>query len=224
MSHVKLTSTITVTIDDIDDSEGTPTPVATRGERRSTRARRPPGSSLNNTKRAIRRKPESISVKKLDKLKDIRVLIQQITNVPTIYQRVCFKGREIDDSSETVESIGITESEALQVLLLDVPDEDDVDIDSFDHVVPVTRSRSTNQKKPKSNGRAEGFAGTVLSGLDVPPSESEEAKAAREAKAAMEAQEREEAEIRAALPGVCRHCTFENDPSVKQCEVCENDL
>lgn len=192
--------------------------------RRSTRTRRPPGSSLNDKTKAVRRKPDSIPVKKLEKLKDIRIAIEDLTKIPTLYQRVFFKGREIEDSAETVESIGITEGEALQILLCDVPNEDDVDVSLLDDVVPVTRSRTTTKDNPKSNGRAEGFAGTALSGFDALPRESSEERQAREAKEAMEAQEKEEAEMQKAIRGCCRHCTYLNKPDALECEMCENDL
>ena len=213
-------------IEDNDDSESTSASAFYGGTvRRSTRARRPPGSSLSDKKKSVRRKPDEIFVKKEDKLRDIRIVVQELTNTPTIYQRFFFKGREIDDSAETIESIGITEGEALQVLLDDVPNEDDVDVSLLDDVVPTTRSRTKD--KPKSNGRVEGFAGTALSGLDAPSRETSTEREAREARAAqeaMEAQAREEAEMAKAIPGTCSACTFINEPSMQQCEVCGTDL
>lgn len=151
-------------------------------------------------------------MRRLETLKDIRILVQELTKTPTIYQRFFFKNREIDDSAETVESMGITQGEALQVLLLDIPDEDDVDITSFDDVPATSRSRTASKDKPKSNGRPEGFGGTALSGLDAT---SDQARVARE---------REEAEIRKALPGRCSRCTYQNNPGLKKCEMCDELL
>lgn len=202
-----------VSVDDYEERERSPSPVGTSGTRRSTRQRRQPGSSLANSKKPQRRKPELITVKKLDTLKNIRIKIQELTDTPTLYQRIFFNNREIEDSSETVESIGITQGESLQVLLLDVPNEDEVDIGLFENSAPVSsRPRATSKDKPKSNGRPEGFVGTALSGLDA---RSDEARAARE---------REEAEILAAIPGRCRVCTYQNEAGVKRCEMCENDI
>lgn len=185
----------------------------TNGTRRSTRQRKQPGSSLASSKKSQRRRPEVITVKRLDTLKDIRIKIEEITKTPTLYQRIFFKNREVEDSAETVESIGITQGESLQVLLLDVPDEDDVDIDLFDDGVPVSsRPKVTSKDKPKSNGRREGFGGTALSGLDA---RSDAARLARE---------REEAEILAAIPGRCRTCTFQNEATATKCEMCENEI
>lgn len=184
-----------------------------QGTRRSTRARRQPGQAPSTSKKNRNRPPKMIVVQKLETLKDIRILIQDFTGVPTIYQRFFCKNREIEDSAQTIETIGITQGESLQVLLLDIPDEKDVDIASFDDNIPTfSKSRVTSKDKPKSNGRPEGFGGTALSGID---SRNDEARAARE---------REEAEVLAAIPGRCGICTFLNDPKAKTCEMCNNDV
>jgi hypothetical protein len=197
---------------DLDDSPDTheEMPLQPEGVRRSSRARKPAGSSLGTWKQKARRSPMEMPVRKAQTLKDIRMEVETRTKTPVIYQRVFFKGREIEDAAETIESIGITQGEALQVYEMKVDEDSDVDMSILHDHIPSHRSRSTSQKnKPKSNGRAEGFGGTALSGLDAMPSTSHEQQLA---------------EIATALPGRCRACTFENDAFARVCDMCEAPL
>lgn len=242
--------------------------------RRSSRARKTPYEA---EKKGPKRRPpiKRLKVSRSDTLKDIKVQIADLTSIPILYQQVFFKNREIERSDETVDSIGITDSETLLVLELEPPDEEDVNLAMLVDVDPE-KERVARSEKKKKKGRPEGFGGT---GLFDPSNAAErtthhvdaQAEQARPAAAWVAGVNRssepavrspspplygiengrlvpaersisnkpdspEQAatklngnstirdEVMAALPGACPDCTFQNDPHMTVCEVCERVL
>lgn len=89
--------------------------------------------------------------------------------IPTIYQRIFFKGVELDDNERTVGQLGILANDLLEVKILDLSggqsDVEMIAISSDDG------SKEGNEygrgKAPKKKPEAEGpaFGGTLLSGI-----------------------------------------------------------
>lgn len=185
---------------------------------------------------AKRRLPGSLTLKKEDTLKDIRMAIAENYRIQIMLQRIWYKGREIEDSSESVESMGITEHETLQVLEV-----------SADEPLDMSRTRGGKKAKSgKSNGRMEGFAGTGLHSFeadtqaaielslrdaeaespnakrDRTSSDSEDYKHKRRKTGGEEEEDRELAMalLRSSPPWNCSECTFENDVKSSVCNVC----
>lgn len=184
-------------------------PPATAGTRRSTRTRRAPGSSLKDSKRPKRRSSNIITVKRADTLKEIRMQIEGLTEIPVLYQRVFFKGRELEDAAVTVEAIGTVRGEVLQVLELVIEDIDDDKLGDLPGI-PTPRIKAigekTKTKVSKINNRPEGFTGTALSGFDVV--DHSQARPAPSTN----------------IPGTCKQCTFINEAGTTQCTLCEGAL
>jgi ubiquitin carboxyl-terminal hydrolase 48 len=173
------------------------------GRRRSMRQSKKSGDQKPATKR---RPGQKLTVKRLDTLRDIRVAIEKKTEIPILYQKVYFNGREIEDASETIESIGVTDQETLFVQEL-IAYDDDVDISKLVDE-PTGKARKTQNGDKKATSRTEGFGGTGLLGFSaIPATEPEEA-----------------ASIAAALPGTCTQCTYLNSSDLHFCEMCEHPL
>lgn len=178
------------------------------GHRRSLRERKKPGSLSSTTATKIRRPSQKVEIERSDTLKDIRIKIDDLVDMPVLYQRIFYRGREIEDPAENVDSIGISAEETLFVLELPSHD-DNVDISTLIDVPHPQPSRNGKPSKTP-NGRVEGFGGTVLhgnNGLGYSIDEDDQA-----------------ANIAAALPGLCPQCTFQNDRLAKKCEICDTDL
>lgn len=177
------------------------------GRRRSGRQKKPPGSSLPWMQRE-RRQPVNIDIKRNHTLKDIRVKIEDRTGIQVLYQRVFFNRREIEDSQETVETIGITEGESLLVL------EVKQDIIDMDEVAKEVVSRAMSRFKSESESRrSEGFSGTGLLGNDTLDEDD-----------SMQDINDPEENLNRAMPGTCPACTFQNQPTAKECEICGKEF
>ncbi|SCV68974.1 BQ2448_1994 [Microbotryum intermedium] len=189
-----------------------------------------------------------IEMNKTDTVKALKISIYNKLSIPTICQRLFFKGQELDDSSATVEKLGVLPDMVLELFevkegalglskLEDVGDEVD--------------------RKGKRR-REEGFGGTGLFGwenvgaenledgadagedppsIDVPRKRKIEETASSSSAIAsgssrkkgrpviIEDAEEEEEEIVALLKSdegvACPQCTFRNASGMTQCEMCE---
>lgn len=105
---------------------------------------------------------KSMFVNKPDTVKAIKVCLAELYNTPTIYQRLFFKGRELDDSSETVEHIGICPGDTIEMLKVDAHD-DDVDFGALSDADEDSIAKGRGKKR-RTN--VEGFSGTGLYGWE----------------------------------------------------------
>ena len=190
---------------------------------------------------AKRRNPGSVMLDRTDTYKDIRLKISEDYKIPVMLQRIWYKGREIEDASETVESIGIIEGEVLYVL--EVPRDDPTDFSSD--------AKGKKSDKSKASRRVEGFAGTGLYGFDADTEaaiarsiestdddgvKSESNKRARDEEDGLNGavngkrrksteKDQDDPELAAALamslPWACEACTVENESGTSMCHLCE---
>ncbi|KAL7004407.1 hypothetical protein EMMF5_006026 [Cystobasidiomycetes sp. EMM_F5] len=169
-------------------------------KRRSTRLRQGPLSFDKKVDRPDLPKGFKLEVKKDTTLKDIRLEVCEITRIPVIYQKVFYRGREIEDAAETVESIGITEHETLYVVKFEAHDQD-IDISTLRDVDPA-KSRKSGDKS-RSRSRSEGFGGTGLLGAESSLDEINR-----------QIQLAESREVS------CQHCTLRNPAGAVVCDAC----
>lgn len=83
--------------------------------------------------------------------------INDVLDIPTIYQRLWYNNRELE-SSDTVEELGLYNGATIEVLEVSV--DDDIDLGKLDDAVPDADRKRKN--------RGEGFGGTGLTGWDSP--------------------------------------------------------
>jgi ubiquitin carboxyl-terminal hydrolase 48 len=119
--------------------------------------------------------------------------LQKELNIPTIYQRLFFKGKELTDNSETVSSLGILANDSLD--LREEKENDD------------TLNLDTNPfgRDPPEEGRA--FGGTILSGV------TQRANTSKEANHLSSPKER-------TMSNHCPVCTFINSDDLTFCTMC----
>ncbi|KAH8926999.1 hypothetical protein BT69DRAFT_891570 [Atractiella rhizophila] len=122
--------------------------------RRSKRLKVSNGLGGNGTKDLIR-KAKVMEVSKEDSLKDIKVKISELFNVPTIYQRVFLRCKELEDNEATVDELGITYEDKLDVMEVEVDEEE-----------ALSGRASKGRKGGKKKEEKEGFGGTGLWGYE----------------------------------------------------------
>ncbi|KAH9951255.1 cysteine proteinase [Amylocystis lapponica] len=154
----------------------------TGGVRQSNRIRQ--GKDLGKRRR--------VTITKTMTVKDLKILFQEEFKIPTISQRLFHHGRELDDSSASVLSLGILTND-----LLDLREEsEDVSLlsDSDDEHA---------KRKRKNEGR--GFGGTLLGGV---PQAAPEAKPVEPPRLVPTTKS-------------CLACTFDNPVDVTSCTICD---
>ncbi|KAH7929713.1 cysteine proteinase [Leucogyrophana mollusca] len=139
-----------------------------------------------------------LMVSKLTTVKDIKVMVHNELNIPTISQRLFYRGQELEDNSVTVESLGI--------LINDVVDlreemEDDGNLTESDTTQPKKRRREEK-----------GFGGTLLGSSQT-------------SVVAERATSSEREQTQPALEGkACQFCTLCNPTEAQVCQACEHAL
>ncbi|KAL4067914.1 hypothetical protein J3A83DRAFT_4097639 [Scleroderma citrinum] len=91
---------------------------AENGDHESMQGLRP-STGLRQSKRIRqgrgRRESARLTVSKSTTVKDIKTMLQDILKVPTIYQRLFYKNQELEDSTTTVEALGILINDTLHL-------------------------------------------------------------------------------------------------------------
>ncbi|TFY67092.1 hypothetical protein EVG20_g4062 [Dentipellis fragilis] len=120
-----------------------------------------PQRQSKRLRKATARRERRLCISKTMSVKDIKLLIQEQMDVPTICQRLFYQGHELLDNEVTVPTLGILANDVLDLR----EESEDVDLlDESDSEVP--------RKKRRDEGG--GFGGTLLSGdptSEDPPSE-----------------------------------------------------
>ena len=118
-------------------------------------------------------------------------------DIPTIYQRLYFLGKEIEDNATEIVSLGVMANDTLY-LREEAEDVDMLDTDSED---PLPKSRA-------DEGR--GFGGTLLSSsASIGSANNNTTQPKFEPKR---------------LVRTCSACTFNNASDADVCEICETQL
>jgi hypothetical protein len=125
------------------------------------------------------------------------IQLQDELNIPTICQRLFYHGLELDDSSATVQSIGILANDTLD-LREESEDNDRLNSDS-----------DVSHAKKKRRQEERGFSGTLLGG-----GKSDEGHNDRDG-VPTDGQADEK---------ICFACTFANPPNVTFCGVCDTSF
>ncbi|GJJ12668.1 hypothetical protein Clacol_006912 [Clathrus columnatus] len=157
-------------------------------------------------------KIKDITVRKDMTVKEMKMEIQDVFNIPTICQQLFLRGNELTDGSETVASLGILANETLDL-------KEEKEVIDMDSDVDIDSQRSP--KKRREEGRA--FGGTVLSG-DV-----KRTLPATAAKPETNDTDNKVDDVKPSSPETtdekhCPMCTFINPPDVIRCTICESDL
>ncbi|KAF8498901.1 hypothetical protein JB92DRAFT_2983100 [Gautieria morchelliformis] len=105
-------------------------------------------SSLRRSKRRADRK--YVTVRKSWTVKDIKMVLHDEFNIPTICQRLYFKNQELSNNLDTVASLGILANDTLE--LREEKENEDA----------LTSDVEQCSREPREEGRA--FGGTILSG------------------------------------------------------------
>ena len=126
----------------------------------------------------------------------ITIQLQEELSIPTIYQRLFHQGRELEDNSVTLVSVGVVAND-----VLDLREEaEDVDLIGSD-------GEEVGQKRKRTDeGRA--FGGTLL-GSDR-PAHTRESSSSSAPHTPVEPLEKS-----------CPACTFVNPPDVLACTICD---
>ncbi|XP_006457981.1 hypothetical protein AGABI2DRAFT_115001 [Agaricus bisporus var. bisporus H97] len=119
-------------------------PVATYSAKNRTRQSKRLRQARDNEKRRF-------AVTKKTTVKDVKIKIQESFNIPTICQRLFFRGQELENNDVTLEDLQIFAND-----IMDLREESEVhEIDSDFEERPVKKQRREAER---------GFEGTVLSG------------------------------------------------------------
>lgn len=127
--------------------------------------------------------------------------LQKAFNVPTVSQRLFYRGKELEDSSETVERLQIMERETLYLKEIE---EDAIVLDSDGDEV---------SKPAKKRDEGNAFRGTLLSGSfpirsSTTPDDSESQRNSDSAPTVK----------------TCLTCTYDNELDSTECLMCDHPL
>ncbi|KAI0637029.1 cysteine proteinase [Trametes polyzona] len=144
-------------------------------------------------------KRRKVTITKAMTVKDLKVMLNDELCIPVISQRLFHRGKELDDSSATMLSLGILSNDLLDLKEInediDLLSDTDIEIDG-----------PSGSSKNRTEGQA--FGGTLLAGSSfgyssVPPSSSPSL---------------------ALGPVACPACTYENVPGDTSCAMCDTPL
>ncbi|KAI9508309.1 cysteine proteinase [Russula earlei] len=153
--------------------------------------------------RTVKRRVRRIGISKQMSVKDIKLLLQEELNIPTICQRLFYQGHELADSSASVEALSILANDVLD-LREEQENEELLETD-------------TEGPQPRREADGGGFGGTLLARGWTSESlqddtMSDRTRTATSSPAPMDTTK------------ACPMCTFENEPSATACEICEAPL
>lgn len=131
--------------------------------------------------------------------------IYKAFRIPTISQRLYHRGKELNTNNATIAEVEIIDKDTLYLKEID---EDAILVDS-----DLDDGQAT--KLPKKRDEGEAFKGTLLGGMSCPSSHPTD-----------EPDHLEDPGTVAPMPEAwrkgCPSCTFLNESTATQCEVCEN--
>ncbi|KAL0577943.1 hypothetical protein V5O48_004050 [Marasmius crinis-equi] len=165
------------------------------------------GSRQSRRLRQLRRDGETrrVPVTKETTIKEIKVTLQKLLNIPTICQRLFYKSRELDDGSVTVGSLGVLAN----------------DVFEFQEQNEVHEIIDSDEGEHSATKRDEGkgFGGTVLLGGSRSPTNG------KHAEETTELQDRSSPhELRVTEERPCSACTFINSPDATSCNICGSNM
>ncbi|THH10686.1 hypothetical protein EW145_g1149 [Phellinidium pouzarii] len=134
-------------------------------------------------------------------IKDVKISISKVFKIPTISQRLYYRGKELEDNTETVANLQIFERDTLYLKEIV---EDMIILDSD------LEDSGTGSKK-RTEGDA--FKGTLLSGISSPLPSGESEKIADSSRSSSPSTEKP-----------CPTCTYLNDFDASMCKVCDNPV
>ncbi|KAH9998092.1 cysteine proteinase [Russula compacta] len=151
--------------------------------------------------RTVKRRVRRIGISKQMSVKDIKLLLQEELDIPTICQRLFYQGHELADNSASVEALSILAND-----VLDLREEQENE-----------ELLETDTEMPCQRGEADGggFGGTLLARgwtSETLPDDTMSDRTATSSPAPMDATK------------PCPMCTFENASSATACEICEAPL
>ncbi|TFK30135.1 cysteine proteinase [Coprinopsis marcescibilis] len=154
------------------------------------------GNSGFRHSRRLRKKEgdkRKITVGKSTTVKDIKIEISDLFDIPTICQRLLFDDKELADNKSTVEELGIPAHETIYLEQINEAMEIDSD------------TEPTPRRKPREEGQ--GFSGTILGGSFT---DSSRASSRADTPSSLPPAEK-----------ACGACTFVNPVDAVSCEMCE---
>lgn len=161
----------------------------------------------NNSKarhsRRLRRKQgdrRTITVRKGTSVKEMKMQISELFEIPTICQKLFLRGTELDDNEATAESLDILAHDVLELHQIT----EEIDVDGMS-------DSETGCKKPRDEGR--GFSGTVLGGGGWTTDSSMPSSRAASPDATMLVDEKS-----------CKACTFSNTLDAVSCAICDTNF
>ncbi|KAF8557305.1 cysteine proteinase [Imleria badia] len=160
-------------------------PRTTGGTRQSKRIRQGRGETRENTR---------LSISKSTTVKDIKVQLHESLKIPTICQRLFYKGQELQDNTVTVESLGILMNDTLDLR------EETENEESLSHSPEGRASKRRKEEK--------GFGGTLL------------AASASYASLSADTGTSSEGEGHESTTKTCPACTFHNSLDSLLCGMC----
>ncbi|KAM5535206.1 hypothetical protein V8D89_011142 [Ganoderma adspersum] len=156
------------------------------------------GSRKSKRIRQVREygKRRKITITKGMSVKELKVMLNDELGIPVISQRLFYRGRELNDSSATMLSLGILSNDLLD---LKEESEDITILTDSDGEAPS----GTNGKKKRTEGEA--FGGTLLGGYSYSSAPSS-------------------SQSLAPLAIACPACTYENGAADVECAMCGTPL
>ncbi|KAF9052908.1 cysteine proteinase [Panaeolus papilionaceus] len=172
-----------------------------------TKSRAIPSSSRNNGTRHSRRlrqireniEHRRIFVKKPTTVKEIKIVLSSEFSIPTICQRLCYQGTELEDNEATVASLNILANDILD--LREAEEVLEIDTDSDETPAPKRRRE-----------KGQGFGGTLLGSGVLEPTCSGATD------------NRIECDDEPKIEKACPVCTFANVASAVACEMCNSAM
>ncbi|KAH8116817.1 cysteine proteinase [Phellopilus nigrolimitatus] len=171
----------------------------------SGRASSPSHGKANGTRQSRRLKEgknscrQTVQIYKKWTVKDVKIAIYKVFKIPTISQRLYYRGKELEENSETVADLEILDRDTLYLKEV----EDTIVLDSD------IEEDSKNTKKRDEGGA---FKGTLLSGgtSSSLPSESD--------------QRPDSSRSSSPVQKACLQCTLYNPTFATECEACQAPL
>ncbi|KAF8503303.1 cysteine proteinase [Russula emetica] len=151
--------------------------------------------------RTVKRRVRRIGISKQMSVKDIKLLLQEELDIPTICQRLFYQGHELTDNSASVAALSILANDVLDLR----EEEENEELLETDTEMPY-------QRREADSG---GFGGTLLARgwtSESLPDDTMSDRTATSSPAPMDATK------------PCPRCTLENAFSAVACEICDAPL